>query len=254
MLLLALGQSGPGAAEASDAATTDEQDANQGQASRGKPGRKARRRCRGGQRRRPAARRISRRRACWRARRSSLRKKPVLMLPAVPPPGSGPASPAPPVSPPPVGSAPPSCAAADAIPTAANLAAIRSATLCLINAERTGRGLPPLIDNGHLALAAQRHADDMVAQGYFDHVSLDGRTFDVRIRQAGYPGRPLAENIAWGGGYLGTPRRIVSGWMSSTGHRQNILNAALRDSGVGVSPRIPPGGSGGTYVHTFGAP
>jgi uncharacterized protein YkwD len=153
-----------------------------------------------------------------------------------------------------VGSAPPSCAAADAIPSASNLAAIRSATLCLINAERTGRGLAPLLDNGHLALAAQRHADDMVAQGYFSHVSLDGRTFDVRIRQAGYPGRPLAENIAWGGGHLGTPRRIVSGWMDSTGHRQNILNAALRDSGVGVSPRIPPGGSGGTYVHDFGAP
>ena len=134
------------------------------------------------------------------------------------------------------------------------MAAIRSATLCLINAERTSRGLPPLLDNGYLALAAQRHADDLVAQGYFSHTSRDGRTFDVRAQQAGYPGRPLSENIAWGGGYLGTPRRRVSGWMNSTGHRENLLDAAARDSGVGVSPGIPPGGSGGTYVHVFGAP
>ena len=38
------------------------------------------------------------------------------------------------------------------------------------------------------------------------------------------------------------------------GHRANILNGLLRDSGIGVSPGTPQGGSGGTYVHDFGGP
>ena len=82
----------------------------------------------------------------------------------------------------------------------------------------------------------------------------DGRSFDQRIRATGYLGGYLAENIAWGGGSLGTPRRIVGGWMNSSGHRANILNGVLRDSGIGVSPGTPQGGSGGTYVTTSAVP
>jgi uncharacterized protein YkwD len=149
---------------------------------------------------------------------------------------------------------PATCAGADSIPTAANLAAIRSATLCLVNSERVRAGLAPLVENPLLAAAAQGHADDMAARGYFSHTSQDGRSFDQRIRAAGYGGGSMAENIAWGGGSLGTPRRIVAAWMSSAGHRANILNGGLVDSGVGVAARTPQGGSGGTYVHDFGAP
>ena len=36
--------------------------------------------------------------------------------------------------------------------------------------------------------------------------------------------------------------------------RANILNGLLTDSGIGVSPGTPQGGSGGTYVHDFGGP
>jgi uncharacterized protein YkwD len=135
-----------------------------------------------------------------------------------------------------------------------NLPVVRAATLCLVNLERAGVGLGPLADSAALAVAAQAHANDMVAGRYFSHVSADGRTFDQRIRSAGYLGSYLAENIAWGGGYLGTPRRVVSGWMNSADHRANILNGLLRDSGIGVSVGTPVGGGGGTYVHDFGAP
>jgi uncharacterized protein YkwD len=133
-----------------------------------------------------------------------------------------------------------------------NLAAARAATLCLVNSERAARGLSPLVDNALLDLAAQRHADDMVASGYFSHDSATGDSFDQRIRSVGYAGALLAENIAWGGGGLGTPRRMVSTWMNSAGHRANILNGTLRDSGVGVAPGTPEGGGGGTYVQDFG--
>ncbi len=123
-----------------------------------------------------------------------------------------------------------------------------------MNAERARVGIAPLADNAQLGFAAQAHATDMTANRYFSHVSADGRTFDQRIGASGYPWSYIAENIAWGGGSLGTPRRIVSGWMNSPGHRANMLNGVLRDSGIGVSPGTPQGGSGGTYVQDFGAP
>jgi uncharacterized protein YkwD len=267
-VLLALSVSGMGtavasvpshAAEASDEAGTHAS----GQTSKGKSRRSCRR---GGSKRRGArkrrasrkralrGRRAPRRRLCRRAKRKIRSPAPVSpTLPSEPPPALLPAPPLPPPPPfPPA--APGSCPGADAVPTAANLPTIRSATLCLVNAERTGAGLLPLLDHGQLAAAAQGHADDMAAQGYFSHTSVDGRTFDQRIRNAGYAGRAIAENIAWGSSSLGTPRRIVGAWMSSTGHRANILNGGLSDSGIGVAPRTPGGASGGTYVQDFGAP
>jgi uncharacterized protein YkwD len=233
-----------------------------------KAGQKRRRRCGGkqqqrvrrdaGERRRPRMGRGKRARRCRRSRQSPRRHRapapaPVApILPAVPPPASGPpvATPAPvPAAPPQVG-----CAGADAVPTASNLPAVRSATLCLVNSERAHFGLAPLIDNAPLAVAAQGHADDMATNGYFSHLSADGRTVDQRIRAAGYLGGNLAENIAWGDRSLGTPRSIVGAWMNSAGHRASILNGLLHDSGIGVAPRTPHGGTGGTYVHDFGAP
>ena len=159
-----------------------------------------------------------------------------------------------PLPPPPPAPPPASCAGADAVPTASNLALVRAAALCLVNAERARYGVAPLADNAQLASAAGSHASDMTANRYFSHVSADGRTFDQRIRASGYLGSYLAENIAWGGGSLGTPRRVVSGWMNSAGHRANILNGLLVHSGIGVSRGTPEGGNGGTYVHDFGAP
>ncbi len=251
-VLLAVGLSGTGTtADAASEATLTE-GAAQKQSKRQKSRPKSRKRCRAKQRRhreQGRGRRAGRKRPCRRAKRSPRRIRRPAPAPAAPgaPAPVAPVAPALPIGP----SA--SCASADSVPTAANLPAIRSATLCLVNAERTSRGLAPLGDNAQLGSAAQGHADDMVARGYFSHTSADGRSFDQRIRNAGYPGGTLAENIAWGGGSLGTPRRIVSGWMNSGGHRANILSGAVRDSGIGVAPGTPQGPGGGTYVHAFGA-
>jgi uncharacterized protein YkwD len=219
--------------------------------------RKLRRRCHGGRqhvkRHLSRQQRVKRKRACRRLRRLRRRYRAPTgpSLPRAPPPALVPPAPIP--APPP---APPTaaCAGADAVPTASNLTTVRAATLCLVNLERRQLGVAPLADDAALAVAAQAHASDMTGQRYFSHVSADGRSFDQRIRAAGYLGGYLAENIAWGGGSLGTPRRIVSGWMNSSGHRANILNGLLTDSGIGVSPGTPQGGSGGTYVHDFGGP
>ena len=49
-------------------------------------------------------------------------------------------------------------------------------------------------------------------------------------KAAGYSYSLAAENIAAG---YSTPQAVVQGWMNSPGHRDNILNCALQEIGVG---------------------
>jgi uncharacterized protein YkwD len=152
----------------------------------------------------------------------------------------------------------PKCAGANVEPAAGNFAVIRRATLCLLNKERTKRGLSKLRANNALRGVAQRYARKMVADSFFDHISPTGSTFVQRIQQSTYldgaKGWSLGENLAWGGGTLATPRKIVSAWMHSAGHRHNILTRSFRDIGVGIVLGLPiaGGGTGATYVNEFG--
>jgi len=152
----------------------------------------------------------------------------------------------------------PECAHADAVPAADNLATVRHATLCLLNAERVKHGLAKLHASRPLRGVALRYAKRMVADSFFDHVSPTGSTFVQRIAQSTYlqhaNGYNLGENLAWGGGPLCTPKAIVNAWMNSPGHRANILDGAFRDIGIGVALGVPVAGSGpgATYVNEFG--
>lgn len=149
------------------------------------------------------------------------------------------------------------CANEGLTPAADNIRKIRRATLCLLNRERTSRDLGKLRGNRKLRRAATRYARQMAIKDFFDHVSPSGSTFVERIRRSSYlsdaNGYDVGENLAWGGGPLATPRQIVSTWMTSPGHRANILKAAFEDVGIGVAIGVPvPGLSGATYVNEFG--
>ncbi len=100
----------------------------------------------------------------------------------------------------------------------------------IVNDERSAAGLEPYAWNADLALAAQLHAEDMNAQGYFSHDSLDGRDFVQRIVDAGYDGSPRGENIARG---QRTAEQVMESWMGSDGHRRNILSTGSNEIGVG---------------------
>ena len=100
----------------------------------------------------------------------------------------------------------------------------------LVNLEREAQGLHPLSYDHQLAAAARGHSEDMGAQNYFSHTSLDGRTVPDRITAAGYSYNTYGENIAGG---QPTPEDVIDAWMSSSGHRANILNSNFCDIGVG---------------------
>lgn len=148
------------------------------------------------------------------------------------------------------------CPAAAAQPQDASLDTLEDTVLCLVNRERTSRGLVRLRTNSRLATAATKYSRLMVAQDFFSHVSPSGSTMSARIKASGYlkGGRSyrFGENLAWGTGDLGSPVEIVNTWMHSPGHRANILQPAYREVGVGVALGAPGRDEGATYTTEFG--
>ena len=100
----------------------------------------------------------------------------------------------------------------------------------LVNEIRTENGLKPLTANWELSRIARYKSEDMYNNRYFDHTSpIYGTPFQM-IRDFGLSYRSAGENIAYG---YGTPTAVVNGWMNSSGHRANILNASYTQIGVG---------------------
>jgi uncharacterized protein YkwD len=100
----------------------------------------------------------------------------------------------------------------------------------LTNAFRQQFGLQPLTLNAKLTTAAQIHSQNMAMQDFFSHTGVDGTQPWDRMTAAGYRWSQAAENIAAG---QQTPEAVVDAWINSPGHRANILNANLREIGVG---------------------
>ena len=105
------------------------------------------------------------------------------------------------------------------------------AVIALTNEERGKARVPPLTVDPRLTDAAERHADRMAKRDRLSH-TLDGRTVAERVRAAGYEYRTVGENIAWN---QRTPAEVVGGWMTSRGHRQNLLSNDFTHIGVAVA-------------------
>jgi uncharacterized protein YkwD len=89
---------------------------------------------------------------------------------------------------------------------------------------------PPLAIDPVLRSAARLHSTDMAERGFFDHDNPDGRTPFDRIREAGWDGCAMGENIAEG---YETPAEVVDGWLRSPGHCANIRTELFDSIGVG---------------------
>ena len=100
----------------------------------------------------------------------------------------------------------------------------------LVNIERSRAGLGPLQYDWELSRVARYKSRDMSELGYFSHTSPTyGSPFEM-MRSFGISYRSAGENIARG---YTTPEAVVKGWMSSQGHRANILNSSFTHIGVG---------------------
>ena len=140
------------------------------------------------------------------------------------------------------------CGGATTAATRQSLATARTAVQCLINEERTAHGLPPLRDSSRLDNSAQRWVDNLVATEQFGHGNLAARVHSVGFRFA-IAGEDLGTGQA-------TPRQIVSTWMASPGHCQNILSPEFSEFGAGINLHPVTGWASGpsTWAEDFGRP
>jgi uncharacterized protein YkwD len=150
------------------------------------------------------------------------------------------------------------CPRALDVPSSANVHADDDVITCLINAERTSRGLRPLRRDRDLAQAARHHASDMARRNYFSHVTPGGADLGDRIRAAGYGrgrGWRAGEALGWGTGTRATPAALIDEWIASPPHRHVLLDRGFRELGVGVvtgAPRRTSGLAGATYAVDVG--
>jgi len=154
-----------------------------------------------------------------------------------------------------------SCPERELVPTRGNVVTVRTATLCLLNKERTSRGLRKVKLVAPLQNVASAYAKRMVRERFFAHTSPDGDTFLARIKRTSYlrgelQGWSVGENLAWGTGDRATPAEIMTAWMRSPAHKRNIVNGRFTEVGLGVAPGAPlssaGSGAAATYVNDFG--
>jgi uncharacterized protein YkwD len=83
--------------------------------------------------------------------------------------------------------------------------------------------------NDALSLSANRHAKDMNETKFFSHTGSDGSNFSQRAKLSNYKGFSMGENIALG---YPTPESVISGWIKSEGHCNNMMNPSSNEMGV----------------------
>ncbi|GGO04007.1 CAP domain-containing protein [Saccharibacillus kuerlensis] len=99
----------------------------------------------------------------------------------------------------------------------------------LVNLERRKAGLKSLSINTKTSRASSLKAKDMSRKNYFNHTSPTyGSPFNLlKLQKISY--RTAGENLAMG---QRSPESVMKSWMSSPGHRKNILNPNFKSIGV----------------------
>ena len=127
--------------------------------------------------------------------------------------------------------------------------------LKLVNQERSAEALDPVSLSQNLDQASDLHSNNMSVRNFFDHTDPQtGTNPSDRAQAAGY-NAGAAENIA--AGYT-SPEDVMQGWMSSNGHRANILRPGHTHMGLGYqdsqdgtpywTQKFGSGGDPGSYV------
>ena len=117
----------------------------------------------------------------------------------------------------------------------ANAKAIERRAFELTNDARVRNGLPALVWDGELCRMAREHSAKMAREKFFSHQTPEGQRLKDRARAIGVGRfRVIAENIAFNQGFEDPGAFAVSRWLTSPGHRANILYPEFNGSAIGV--------------------
>jgi uncharacterized protein YkwD len=104
-----------------------------------------------------------------------------------------------------------------------------------VNSVRSQYGIGPLSLNPSLSNIARSRGMDMINRNYFSHTTPDGKNIFIILNENGFCWQIAGENI-----YqclptgMGSESAILSTWMASPSHRDNLLNGAFNQVGIGI--------------------
>lgn len=130
----------------------------------------------------------------------------------------------------------------------------RRAMRCLVNWARGSHGLQALRGSGRLNRSSMLRAEAIRRCAQFSHTPC-GQSFAAVFARVGYlRGATVGENLAWGGGALGSARNALQSWLGSPEHRSNLLRRGWRDLGIGLvrADQLFGAGDVSVWVTQFG--
>ena len=115
--------------------------------------------------------------------------------------------------------------------TSASLSAQEQTAQNLLNSDRARYGLKALTLDPELCRLARIKSEDMRDNRYFAHTSPTYGDVRQMLRTFGYAYNGAGENIA----HHATVDKCQAAFLSSPGHRRNILSSAWTKVGIGVA-------------------
>ncbi len=121
----------------------------------------------------------------------------------------------------------------------------------LTNKEREKSNLPLLKENSLLDAAAAKKAQNMFDENYWAHYSPSGKDPWGFISREGYKYSYAGENLARN---FYDSNEVVSAWMASPTHKDNIVNPNYKEIGIAVVEGTLKGERTTLVVQMFGSP
>ena len=115
--------------------------------------------------------------------------------------------------------------------TTASLSAQEQTAGNLLNSDRKRYNLSPLVIDPELCRIARIKSQDMRDNQYFAHTSPTYGDVRNMLREFGYSFTAAGENIA----HHATIEKAQAAFLSSPGHRKNIMNTTYTKVGVGAA-------------------
>ncbi len=100
----------------------------------------------------------------------------------------------------------------------------------LVNAKRRSIGCPELKWDSRVAAIASDHSADMVSRHFFSHTNPDEKGPGERLQESNLVFSSAAENLVR---RAKSAREAFDAWLSSPGHRRNMLDNRFTRHGVG---------------------
>lgn len=116
-------------------------------------------------------------------------------------------------------------------PIATTVVEIEQRSFDLLNRERRRHGLSPITWDPRAQAMARRQARDMAEHRFVSHVGSDGNTLGDRAAAVSLPMARTYENVGRAGG----PGEMHFGFMTSPGHRENLLAEPAQAGGIGAA-------------------